>query len=260
MIYPAGLDAEEKRLMARVEELARMAAMGKRDACFTAFLSEHQQALAQLVLQRSCPVEQLFYGGYPGAERKMVGLFSAWVQLDEAVFPIVVLDIHLPRGAVVSHRDVLGSLMALQVGRETIGDILTEPENRICHVFLQKSIAPFACASLDRIGRYGVHCSLVEPGEGYTRREILQPVHGTVQSARIDALVSLLTGLSREKGAALIHAEKVQCNAMPVRSLSGSFAPGDVITIRGYGKYRVEELGMPTKKGRLPVRCSRFGG
>lgn len=259
MGYPANLDAEDKWLLARIEEFVHIVALGKRDSCFSPFLSEHQLALAQPLLEREHTAQWMVYGGYPDAERKMAGLFSPWAEAEVSAFPISVLDIHLPRDAEVSHRDVLGSLMALQIKRETIGDILTEPERRVCHVFLQQSVARFVCDALERVARYGVHCVLAAPGEEYTRTEVMQPIYGTVKSARMDALVSLLTGLSREKGAALIQAERVQCNGMLVRSLSAPFLSGDVITIRGYGKYKVEHIGDITKKGRLSINCSKFG-
>jgi RNA-binding protein YlmH len=45
---------------------------------------------------------------------------------------------------------------------------------------------------------------------------------------------------------------------MVLHSVSDLIVPGDIITIRRYGKYIVDELGNPTKKGRLPLLFRKY--
>lgn len=253
MIDFTQLEPEEKLLVARVEDLARIAARG--DSKFSSFLNERQQMVVQEMIRRRKLEGCMFYGGYPDALRCVLGIFPDWQQPEEEQFPITSVTIHLPKDADISHRDVLGSLTALRIARERIGDILFS--QRRCDVFIQQEMAGLVTGELRKIGRTGVRCETGVPGD-YSRNEQFQDMRATVSSARLDALVSAMTGISREKGAALIKAELVQCNYCTAHSVSVVFSPGDVITIRGYGKYKVDDIGKPTKKGRLPVLFRKY--
>lgn len=245
---------EEKQLMARLEDLIRMA--GKGDGCkFSSFLNERQIALAEELIRRRQPEGCLFYGGYPDAVRQVLGVFPAYQEPEGAAFPVEVVAVHLPKGAKPSHRDVLGSLMSLGIKRESVGDILIA--DRRCDVFALEPVAQLIVGELRKIGGYGVRCETGVAGE-FQRTEAFQPLRGTIHSPRLDALVALLTGLAREKSAALIKSDLVQHNHQTATSRSQAFGPGDMITIRKYGKYIVDEIGNPTKKGRLPVLCRKY--
>lgn len=250
----AQLDPEEKLLVARVEDLANIAAT--RDCSrFSSFLNERQQQLVQEVIRRRKLEGCLLYGGYPDAVRRMLGVFPTWRQPEEEEFPVVAVTIHLPKDAALTHRDVLGSLMGLHIVRESVGDILFG--ERRCDVFVQQKLAQLIVDELRKVGRTGVRCEIGASGD-YHRDEQFQDKRVTVSSVRLDALVSAMTGISREKGAAMIRSELVQHNYRTARSVSAAFLPGDVITIRGYGKYRVDDIGKPTKKGRLPVLIRKY--
>lgn len=254
MIDFSQLDPEEKLLAARFQDLARIAQDSGR-ARFSPFLNERQQMLAQETVRQKHLGGHLLYGGFPDATRQVLGFFPEWQLPEEQTFPIVPVAIRLPAGVEASHRDVLGSLLSLGIKREGVGDILFS--QRRCDVFVLEPLAPLLVDELVKIGGAGVRCATGVPGE-YANRQEYKSISGTVRSARMDALVAILTGLARDKATALLSAELVQRNYQPVRSASGAFAPGDVISIRGYGKYRVDAIDSPTKKGRLPVSCRKY--
>lgn len=248
----AQIDPEEKLLVARLEDLARGAGGRSR---FSSFLNERQQLLAQEVIRRRRLTGWMLYGGYPDAVRRMAGFFPEWEQPDGGRFPLTAVTVHLPKGAEPSHRDVLGSLMALGIRRDCLGDIRIS--GRRCEVFAQDSVVGLILDELVKVGGYGVKCETGAPDD-FAGEERFCELRGTVHSLRLDALVSVLTGLAREKGAALIKAELVRQNDRTAQSVSAEFCAGDVITIRGHGKYRVDEIGNPTKKGRLPLLCRKY--
>lgn len=56
---------------------------------------------------------------------------------------------------------------------------------------------------------------------------------------------------SREAAARLIESGQVEKNHRPCLSVSETVREGDVLSIRGKGRFLVDRIGPPTKKGRL---------
>ena len=76
------------------------------------------------------------------------------------------------------------------------------------------------------------------------------PVMFTVQSARLDAVVSGMFRLSRTSAAAQIRAGAVHLNYTECLRPDAPVAPGDVLSLRGAGKGSVTEVGGVSRKGR----------
>ena len=80
----------------------------KRGFAFTDFLSEEEQAEAELILKRENDVSFSFFGGYAEAERRVLCVYE-----DEAPqsWPISLMDISVrDKTAEPKHSDVLGSV------------------------------------------------------------------------------------------------------------------------------------------------------
>ena len=249
------LAEEEKLFLRRLEDLSGLAAL-KHSARFTSFLNERQLLIAEAYLIKSRCEQGLFYGGFPGALRKMLGFFPGFTEPAAEAFPILGIQVSFPRKEELTHRDFLGALLSLGVKREVIGDILL---NSGCgRIYAAAPVAGVILEELRKVGRVGVRCTLALPEDVFTAEQAFLPCSGTVHSTRLDCLVALFTGLSREKSAGLIAAGLVQQNAACARSVSQQFFVNDKISIRGYGKYIVDDIGFPTKKNRLPVRGRKF--
>jgi RNA-binding protein YlmH len=65
-------------------------------------------------------------------------------------------------------------------------------------------------------------------------------------------------GLSRGKAAAAVESGKLELNYLPCVKPDKPVAEGDVISIRGLGKIRLESVAGTTKKGRISIVISRF--
>ena len=148
-------EGEGQALLARLADLAESAGRwGK--PCFSAFLTEHEQAVAR----RMHPVPGVSFsleGGHPDAERRVFAAVPDQISLEKIDYPFDALTILMPRGYSVSHRDALGSFMALGVKRETLGDILVG--NSLAVVFALRPAALLILGELRQIGRVGVRCS-----------------------------------------------------------------------------------------------------
>ena len=235
-------------------KLSDMLLRSEKRSGFMGFLNEHEQLWARDFLRHRTD-RYLFWGGHADAERGMLGFFPDFLDPDPSLFPIAALTMRFRKQDVLSHRDLLGSLMALGIRRETVGDILLEPGRSV--VFLKQEILPFVQDNIRKIGSAGVQIS-----EGFVPP--LPPIHryeelrGVIASDRLDCMTAFLMRTSREKAAALIKSGMVMKNHRELLSLSERVAPGDILSIKTRGKFLVDQLGPKTAKGRLSVTCRKY--
>ena len=141
---------EERLLLSRVWD--------KREQCrlrsiptATAFLSPQEQAAATRLLNALGDREgYALWGGYEGAERRRLLFLPDWMaEPDDSA--VAALRAVCRSGASLTHRDFLGSLMALGLTREKIGDILVESGG--CQVLVDPLSLDFLTQSWDSAGR-----------------------------------------------------------------------------------------------------------
>lgn len=242
---------EDEQLMKRLDELAtRTARTGF--ACFTPFLSPAEAQWAQASANRQ-RVNLSFHGGFEDAER-CIGCF--WDDEEPDSFPLTALELTWPHQSAPGHRDVLGSVMGLGIRRSCTGDIVLLEDRG--YLFCEETMAEHIALSLTSAGRIHLQvrhldeCPQLEPPKGLE-------VHDTVHSLRLDAVVAAGFNLSRGDAADLIGAGHVKLRHLLTERTDARVQEGDVISARGYGRLVVEEVGAPTKKGRLPLRLIRYG-
>ena len=145
--------------------------------------------------------------------------------------------------------------MALSIKRETIGDILVKDGEAV--VFTTETVSQMIVSDITKIGRVGVRVSreFVTPFPFVQEFEISE---GTVSSLRLDCVVAFITNLSREKSAALITAKNVSINHFECTDLSKNLCAGDTVSIRGYGRFVLDEIGSLTRKGRTKIIVKKY--
>lgn len=99
--------AESVSLESRFEDLSRLARSGGR-VRFMGFLDEKEACEAQKLSQRQKSGNTFFWGGYPEAERVMLGVFPDFMEPDEDKFQITAVTCLYRKGDNLSHRDFLG--------------------------------------------------------------------------------------------------------------------------------------------------------
>ena len=75
---------------------------------------------------------------------------------------------------------------------------------------------------------------------------------------RFDCILSFLLGQSREKCSRLIRSGAAAVNGRIVESISSEIHVGDIVTVRGYGKFEITEQDSVTRKGRLVIRAQKY--
>lgn len=241
---------EEKRFM----ELSRRAALAGRTG-YSRFIEPSLIPVAKKCA-RDAGGRVEFSGGYPGAER-VVAAFVA--DGDEAEYPIECLDlVWNTKFASAGHRDLLGAVMGLSIEREMTGDIVLAGEGR-AYLFVIDDMADYIIANLESAGRATLKITrhsgeIVCPEPEGVRTRI------TLASPRLDAFVSSGYNLSRSESQKLINAGLVKLNHVPEMRTDAGVNEGDLISVRGHGRMKVEEMLGQTKRGRLAAQVFRYGG
>lgn len=218
---------------------------------FFSFLTEREQALAEKHLKAEGFKTYAFFGGYDGAQRRVLGLFP----YDEEDFPVCALEFSYRKTDKPGHRDFLGALMALGVERETVGDILVEDGR--CVVFVKAEIKDYITSQISKVGNVGVKISDADSaslpkGRGFDEKDY------TVPSLRLDAVVAAVTGLSREKAKKLIVSGSVSLNHLECANVSKAVEEKDTLTIRGKGKFVIKSVLGETKKHRIRISIIHY--
>lgn len=236
---------EDEILLARVYERITSAAARNIPAA-TAFLSKREQMLAAELLRGQ---DFAFFGGPAMAEREVCCyvpeyLDESWLTGDEG--PIAAVRAVYFAGDTLTHRDFLGALMGCGIKRETVGDIYVSEGS--CDFLVTREILPYLLQNFLSAGRTKLHVEQLPIDQIRVPEQKVKAVRDTVSSLRLDGVVSSGFSISRGKAADYIAAGKCELNYAPCMKGDKQAAEGDVITIRGLGKIRLETIGGSTKK------------
>ncbi len=221
---------------------------------FTFFLDNRERSLAENKA-RSLKSKYDFYGGYENAERRLFAALPDWCDAADALYPVASITISYRKQDQLSHKDFLGTFMSFGIKRETVGDILVGEGKAV--IFLHQDILPYCLTQIDKIGGIGVTVTEGIAGE-LPEAHAYKEITGTVSSARLDCVLCGLHNLSREDGKALILGGKVTLNYQICLSVSETVKENDIISVRGYGKYKISELSAKTKKGRIVLKALKY--
>ena len=221
---------------------------------YSDFLNLHEQTILFETIKYGYTLD----GGYPDAERKIVCFGEESEFCYPPAPPITTIRIE-PLSAKFSdsltHRDFLGSLIGLGIKRETLGDIIIK--DNVGYLFCLESISKFIIDNLIKVKHTSVSCSICD---NLPDNILPEPTQKTiiVASLRLDSIISAVYNMSRSKSSALIDSEKVFVNGKLTVSSSKNIEINDIISVRGYGRFRCTEILGDTRKGRIRVLCEVY--
>lgn len=246
---------EERMFARRLEDLSRRADQ-RGIATFSDFLNLNEQNIFHTTISKLSGSFQMF-GGYECAERQMIAFLPD--ALFPVEFPLVCLKItplNLRFADALNHRDVLGSLMSLGMERGKLGDILIE-ETQI-YLFCHALVCDYLTRELVRIRHTSVTAVRAQEEEIPHLRPHTQLCSGILSSNRLDAFIAQMCNISRSQAGDLIRRGSVFINGRTAQSVSISCKPGEIISVRGTGRFRfLQEVGE-TKKGRMKIQYEKY--
>lgn len=236
---------------------------------FTAFLTPEEQSVAQKEAEQYTELFCLAFGGFGDAERNVLGFYARDVYEQptdrDALYAeyaaqagLACLHIIGSGFATFDHRAVLGSLMALGLKREAIGDIYVPDGGKEAYVIVLETVAPFISEGLRSVGRDTVKIRPVEKSALPEQTKRFRDLSLTLASIRLDAFVSDALNLSRENAKRLIRSGRVSLDHAECTATDKPFSPGDHISVKGYGKFYIEAFQGKTQKDRFRVIVRKY--
>jgi len=223
----------------------------------TDFLDPYRQELAVGILKGLPELNFILDGGFPRCERQKVILFPEYMEPGSLDHGLVFLKVTGNfKFHEVSHRDYLGSVLALGIKREKLGDLFLFDQG--CYIIADTEIAPYIVNHLSQVHRVGVVVTPVPKEEVVLPEEKVKELRTTVSSLRLDVVACAGFGVSRSEMAREIGAEKVKLNWTANTRPDYSVKEGDVISIRGRGRLELAEVGGKTRKERIVVLLKRY--
>ena len=145
--------------------------------------------------------------------------------------------------------------MALGIERDTVGDIyITEGK---AAVFVTEKPAELIMDSVLKIGKVGVSCSY---GVDFQLpKQQYEELKFSVASLRLDNLVKNMASCSRTVACdRYLKPQLVSLNGEVCDEPSRSVKQGEVITIRGKGKFLLSEVGETGRKGNTHIIVKKY--
>ena len=255
---------ETEALYARLDDLLSRAERG--EAAISQFLSPKELYFAQIWLKRR-EAPFVSFGGYEDAERCRVCVLPDYVDGEPSIellseygisLDISVLKVKGSGFSKLSHRDFLGSLLGLGLDRSVVGDICVFEDGKGAYVFCDTEITRFLTEEWKKAGNDKITVTKTVLQDGFSHKKRFLPVNDTVASPRLDGIVAALCSLSREKARSAVVAELVELDyeteTRPDRNIS---APC-LVSVRGYGKFRILSVSDVTKKGRYRLVAEQY--
>lgn len=248
---------DETLLKKRFLELAEKAYV-RGTYTFTNFLGLAEQDVFTRTQRDIAHIPHSMFGGCPGCERIMLRFGDEDLCGYDQPYPIVCVKAEpLSRKFAdkLSHRDFLGALMNLGIDRAQLGDIIVR--EHAAYLFCTETIAPFLCENLTRAKHTELSCTVTEDlpdGSLYT----LEPRSCLVSSERADGVAAHVYNLSRTELSDRIRAGKLFINGRQCDSGSLVLKSGDVVSLRGEGRFRYQGVQRTTKSGKLSIEIEVY--
>ncbi|MBA4547542.1 RNA-binding protein [Thermoactinomyces intermedius] len=222
----------------------------------TPFLDPREQFILTSVVKREPDLLFCLDGGYPEAERKRALIVPDYYGENPEWTDLVFYRLETKDSKELKHRDVLGALTGLGIKRNMLGDIL--PHGKGCDIIVAGEMAEYIFLGIGQVGRHRVSIRKINRAELTLPERNGKIRTASVASMRVDAVISEGYRVSRTKAASMVKSGKCKVNWKLVDQPDYPVAPGDLISLRGFGRLAVESIEGHSKKGRIWIKLSTY--
>ncbi len=255
------LEETRSLLEAKIEDQYKFA-ISKNKITHTDFLDRQQQIIAQKFLTQNRIKNYVFFGGDThDAERKILLFFPEKFsrEMVEKNYEKILcgIQIILPKDLQYEHSTILSGMMKLGIKREKMGDIWIRENG--ADIIVLNEVADFLKQHLQQLTRFKkakIDIILIKDME-YKPKQF-EDLSIVVSSMRLDNFVAELARTSRNKADEIINEQKVFVNYCLSTKFSKTLQIGDVLTIRGKGKFKIEQIEGKTKSDKLKIGIKKY--
>ena len=253
---------EEKLLLAKVLDKLEFT-KNRNKIENTDFLNLYEQDLVDKFLKKIKFNNYYFFGGAEVAERKILILYPEKITEEMArknhnkMISVIKIKLLIELSGEYEHRIYLGAIMKLGIEREKVGDISVKQMG--ADIIVKNEVLEFLIQNLSSLTRFSsaeIEAQNIENLEKIETQKI--EITEIVASLRLDNIVSNLARTSRGKAVEILEQERVFLNFRVETKPSKQVKVGDIITIRGKGRFEFKEITGNTRKGRFVIKMDKF--
>ena len=253
---------EERMLVARILDKLEFIKTKKKIES-TDFLNLHEQELVHKLLQKLHSDNYYFLGGSEISERKIAIFYPEKLTKEmceknhKNILSIIRIELPKELEDEYNHSTYLGAIMKLGIEREKVGDIFAKTTS--ADIIVKNEIVKFLMQNLSSLTRFEKAQIDEKNIDELAKVEISKmEISAIVASLRLDNIVTVLAKTSRSKAVDIIDQERVFVNFKLETKSSKQVNQGDVITIRGKGRFEFKEISGNTKKGRYVIKIDKY--
>ncbi len=190
------------------------------------------------------------FGGYTDAEYQ---LLAFGVNNGKSIeFPITLIHLTYPsKFSQIRHRDLLGALMSLGLRRSAFGDIVIADDS--AYFFVLTELADYVLNNLTKVKNVGIKLKAVALSEFAIAANDLHICNLSLASLRADLVLAAAFKLSRAQAQNKIRSGLVKYNYLTLKTNTINLGVGDMISLRGRGRFYLTKIIGQTKKGKFRV-------
>lgn len=216
----------------------------------THFLDPRGQYILKVIIGSFDELEVTLFGGQY-SERKRAIIAPSYFEPQEEDFEISLIEIDYPQKFVtLQHQNVLGTIMSLGIERDQLGDIIV---NERIQFTLTKQLESYIILQLTRIKGATVELNSIPFNSMIQSNENWKYFEANVSGLRLDVVLKDIIRKSRSIAKQLIEKKKVKVNHTIIDSVDFQLASDDLISVQGYGRAMIIEIGGKTKKDKVHI-------
>lgn len=230
---------------------------------YTDFLDMYQISLVKSFMKKIEFENYILYGGFEDAERKILIIYPEKYNISmieknySKIMKAIRVLLNDDEKGKYSHRNYLGGIVKLGMKREKVGDILVSDDG--ADILVKEETAETLKQELGTLTRFeNARIEIIELQDLREQEIKVEELNIIVPSLRLDNFVSDLAKTSRSKAVQIIDSERVFINGQSETKASKQVKLGDIITIRGKGRFIVKDFCGSTRSGRTVVKIEKY--
>ncbi|KHE73038.1 RNA-binding protein [Halobacillus sp. BBL2006] len=221
------------------------------------FLNPREQLILKTILGNTPDLVYGLSGGRESTERKRAIIAPEYEVIEEQDFQLTLLEATYPQKFVtLEHRDVLGAFMSLGVKREKLGDLIVQ--DGVIQIIAASEISDYIKMNLTGVKKSNVQFEEKPMSQLLNNSEEWKKSETTVSSLRLDVLLKEIYGMSRKKASMHVEAGNVKVNFRVVENPAFLLEEGDLLSLRGKGRSRLEQIQGKTKREKFKVTTAKL--
>lgn len=222
----------------------------------TSFLDPRECYILTTLVNRT-NLKVKFEGGFPFSERKRALIYPDYFEPKNSDYEIKAYEIKYSyKFNKLKHQNILGTLLGAGIKREQLGDIVNDDVT--WQFVCTAQIGKYLEQETKKIGNVPVLFEEIKMNKLLAVKPNVERKRLTITSLRLDNIIANVYNISRQTTKQLIKNERCKVNFAVINDPDYKVDRSDMISVRGFGRFQIQELDGMTKKGRNIIQIIKF--